>query len=71
MFKTPACRSLPTSFDFAKLVICGDGSEPIERMHIKGVQGSDSLQVASRSSIRASPYSGPKESKKSFSFIFF
>lgn len=50
------------SLAFASAAICGEGSDPIERMQIKGVLGSDSPQVASKSKIQGSPYSGPKES---------
>ena len=35
----------------------------MERMHIRGVLASDSAQVASKSRMHGSPYSGPKESK--------
>lgn len=48
---------------FAKAVICGDGSEPIDKIQIRGPLGSDSSKVASKSRIHASPYSGPRESK--------
>lgn len=48
---------------FANDDICGDGSEPIDRMQMSGVLGSDSFHVDSKSRIEASPYSGPKESK--------
>lgn len=50
------------SFDFAKLVICGDGSEPMDKIQINGVVGSDSVHVASKSKMHASPYTDPRES---------
>lgn len=52
------------SLALANAAICGDGSEPMDRIQIRGVLGSDSFQVTSRSKMRGSPYSGPKESKK-------
>lgn len=36
----------------------------MERIQIRGVRGSDSVQVASKSRMQGSPYSGPKESIK-------
>ena len=57
------------SCDLASEVICGDGSDPIERIHIKGVLGSDSSQVASKSKILASPYSSPREAENYVSNI--
>lgn len=50
---------------FAKLAICVVGSDPIERMQTSGVLASDSDQVASKSRICISPYSGPSDSKQS------
>lgn len=46
----------------ASVAICDVGSEPIERMHTSGVRGSDSDQVASKSKINISLYSGPSDS---------
>lgn len=57
------------SFDFAKLVICGDGSEPMDKIQINGVVGSDSVHVASKSKMHASPYTGPRESTLQFTEI--
>lgn len=57
------------SLDLARAVICGDGSEPIDKMQTSGVCGSDSSQVFSKSKIHASPYSGPKESVRNSSQI--
>lgn len=50
------------SLDLASAVICGDGSEPMDKIHTSGVCGSDSSRVFSRSRMHASPYSGPNES---------
>lgn len=49
---------------FAKLAICVVGSEPIDRIQTNGVRASDSAQVASKSRICISPYSGPSDSEK-------
>lgn len=46
----------------ASVAICDVGSEPIERIHTSGVRGSDSDQVASKSKINISLYSGPSDS---------
>lgn len=51
------------SLDFAKAAIWGDGSDPMDKMQISGVLGSDSFQVTSKSRIHGSPYWGPKESE--------
>jgi len=48
--------------DLAKAVICGEGSEPMDKIQTSGVCGSDSSQVFSKSKMHASPYSGPRES---------
>lgn len=53
---------LRISLDFARDAICPEGSDPMERMQMRGVRGSDSSQVASRLRIEPSPYSGPRES---------
>lgn len=53
---------LRISFALAKAVICGEGSEPIESIHIRGVLGSDSIHVDSKFKMTASPYSGPSDS---------
>jgi len=50
--------------DLARAVIWGDGSDPIDKIQTRGVCGSDSSQVFSKSKMHASPYSGPKESVK-------
>lgn len=47
---------------FARFAICDVGSEPIDSMQTSGVRGSDSAQVASKSKICISPYSGPRDS---------
>lgn len=58
-------------FCLAKAAICVVGSDPIESKQTKGVRGSDSDQVSSKSNICISLYSGPKDSaKKSFLFIY-
>lgn len=44
------------------VAICDVGSEPIDKMHTSGVRGSDSDQVASKSKINISLYSGPSDS---------
>jgi len=54
--------ALRMSLDLARAVICGDGSEPMDKIQTSGVCGSDSSQVFSKSKMHASPYSGPKES---------
>lgn len=51
---------MPLFFD--NVAICVVGSEPMDRMHTSGVRGSDSDQVASKSKINISLYSGPSES---------
>jgi len=57
-------RYIRISFCLASAVTCGEGSEPIDRIQTRGVRGSDSAHVASRSRIMASPYSGPSDSVK-------
>ena len=52
------------SFAFANAVTWGEGSDPILSMHMRGVRGSDSCHVCSRSKMHASPNSGPSESVK-------
>jgi hypothetical protein len=54
------------SFAFARAEICGEGSEPMDRMQISGVLASDSPHVASRSKMQGSPYSLPNESTTKF-----
>ncbi|PSN54218.1 hypothetical protein C0J52_03546 [Blattella germanica] len=61
----PRCRRGET----ASAVTWGEGSDPIDRMQMSGVRGSDSTHVASRSRMTASPYSGPNDSVKRGQFI--
>lgn len=60
----------PISFAFANDAICADGSDPIERIQISGVRGSDSSHVVSKLRICPSPYSAPRESAKIERFKF-
>lgn len=56
---------VPISFALARAAICAEGSEPMDRMQISGVRGSDSSHVVSRLRMQPSPYSGPRESNQS------
>lgn len=49
-------------FCFANAAICVVGSDPIESKQTKGVRGSDSDHVSSKSRICISLYSGPRDS---------
>lgn len=49
-------------FVFARFSISSVGSDPIDKMHIRGVISSDSFHVFSRSRILLSANSGPSVS---------
>lgn len=59
-------RNLRIPLFLANVAICEVGSEPIDKMQTKGVLGSDSSHVASKSRICISPYSGPSDSSMYF-----
>jgi hypothetical protein len=51
-------------FTFARAMIEFVGSEPVDKIQTKGVRGSDSAHVNSKSKMCVSLYSGPSDSGK-------